>query len=252
MIKVGAELTSQSWIRIWRTIGIAALPAIIASVGLTQAIMATMGAKMGAQGLFVSIIMPILLGGPMLFYMSLRNEQLRALNLRLNQMATTDWLTKCLNRGSFTQQVTAQLARTPHHAEASGGALLILDVDAFKAVNDRFGHPQGDAALKLVAQAICGAVRPQDLVGRLGGEEFGIYLDDASPATADHLAEEVRRAVANVAFYPDGRRCSLSISIGGATFLGPATYEKLFRLADQRLYAAKQRGRDCVAMMQAA
>jgi diguanylate cyclase (GGDEF)-like protein len=130
--------------------------------------------------------------------------------------------------------------------------LLFVDADDFKSVIDRFGHEAGDDALQLIASAIRQAVRSTDLVGRLGGEEFGVFLTDSDTATADHVAERIRRSVSAIAFAPGGTPCPLSVSIGGATFVTHAPFGDLYRLADQHLYEAKKTGRDRVAMMQAA
>ncbi|KRA41780.1 hypothetical protein ASD80_11595 [Devosia sp. Root635] len=165
-------------------------------------------------------------------------------------MASTDWLTACLNRGAFTGAVSRYLDRRA--PTDNGGALLIVDADDFKSVNDRFGHDAGDEALRLIAGAIRQAVRGTDLVGRLGGEEFGIFLAESDVVAADHVAERIRRSVSAIAFAPGDERCALSVSIGGATYATRAQFGELYRLADQHLYEAKNTGRDRVAMMQAA
>jgi diguanylate cyclase len=126
------------------------------------------------------------------------------------------------------------------------GALLIIDVDHFKNVNDSFGHDCGDEALKIIAQAIKGVVREIDLVGRIGGEEFSVFLPGTDPNRTQLVAERIRAAVSTVEFYPTGNRCDLSVSVGGAIYDREATFSELFRQADQRLYAAKQNGRNRV------
>ena len=209
-------------------------------------------AGLNVQGLMISIIMPVALGAPMMFYLTLRHEQLRHANGQLELLATTDWLTNCLNRGAFTQRVTRDLERRMAQIDADGGALLVIDVDDFKAVNDRFGHQQGDEALRLIADTIRACVRASDIVGRLGGEEFGIYLGGADLFIADHVAERIRRAVSELSFMPQATSCPLSVSIGGAAFASRAAFSDLYRLADQRLYDAKNTGRDRVALMRAA
>jgi diguanylate cyclase (GGDEF)-like protein len=220
------------------------------SMILTNVIMEVFSAGVNVQGLAVSIVMPIALGGPMTFFLMHKHEQLRYANEQLERMATTDWLTTCLNRGAFTGLVTRHLARQSIHE--TSGALLIVDADDFKGVNDRFGHDSGDEALRQIAQAIRLAIRSTDVVGRLGGEEFGIFLANADLAAADHVAERIRRAVSNLRFQPNGADCPLSVSIGGATYAASTQFSDLYRLADQRLYEAKNTGRDRVAMMQAA
>lgn len=243
-------LPKRAWRRVGRTAGVVMAISVILSVALTNAIMETFSAGINVQGLVVAIIMPIALGGPMVYVLLLKHAQLLHANSRLEQMATTDWLTTCLNRGAFTRMVIDHLAR--HRSSRESGALLIVDADDFKSVNDRFGHHNGDEALTLIARAISQSVRETDLVSRLGGEEFGVFLPNADLATADRIAESIRSAIVGLTFAPDGRPCQLSVSIGGATYVGHADYHQLYRLADRHLYEAKNTGRDRVAMMHAA
>ncbi|WP_316356274.1 GGDEF domain-containing protein [Devosia sp.] len=248
MTELHRDLPKRAWLRIYRVTGAITLISVALSVVFTNMIMEIFSAGINVQGLAVSILMPLVLGGPMIFVLMLRQEQLRHANGQLEHLATTDWLTACLNRGAFTGAVTRYLDRHP----STGGALLIVDADDFKGVNDRFGHDAGDAALRLIAGAIRQAVRSSDPVGRLGGEEFGVFLADSDVAAADHVAERIRRAVSAIDFAPDGMPCPLSVSIGGATYETRAPFGELYRLADRHLYEAKNTGRDRVAIMQAA
>lgn len=245
-------LPKRAWLRIYRVAGALTALSVALSIILTNMFMEIFSAGINVQGLAVSILMPLGLGGPMVLFLMLRHEQLRHANQQLEQLATTDWLTACLNRGAFTSAVTHHLARRHLPAGLDTGALLIVDADDFKSVNDRFGHDSGDEALRLIADAIRRAVRETDIVGRLGGEEFGIFLAGATLAAANQVAERVRLAVVRLVFQPHGAECPLSVSIGGAAYSGPAQYSNLYRLADQRLYEAKNTGRDRVATMLAA
>lgn len=250
MTGLRTELPKRAWLRIQRATGIIVAVSVALSMILTNMIMEVFSAGVNIPGLAVSIVMPIALGGPMTFFLMHKHEQLRFANEQLERMATTDWLTTCLNRGAFTGLVTRHLGRRA--TSGSCGALLIVDADDFKSVNDRFGHDSGDEALRQIAQAIRTAIRSTDVVGRLGGEEFGIFLANADLAAADHVAERIRRAVSCLRFQPNGTDCSLSVSIGGAAYITSTRFSDLYRLADQRLYEAKNTGRDRVAMMQAA
>lgn len=245
------SLPKRAWAHVYRVTGGIVAVSIVVSVILTNVIMEVSADGVNVQGLAVSVIMPIILGGPMTFFLALKHEQLRFANEQLAHIATTDWLTGCLNRGAFTARVAKHLDRR-NQRTGEGGALLIVDADDFKRVNDTFGHHAGDEALRLIAQAIRGAVGRDDLVGRLGGEEFGIFLAGANLVTADRAAEQVRMAVAAIDFTPGELPCPLSVSIGGAAYLARTRFGDLYRLADQRLYDAKNTGRDRVAMMQAA
>lgn len=220
---------------------------VVLSVILTNVIMEVFSAGINVQGLSVAILMPITLGTPMTFVLMLKYEQLRHANAQLERLATTDWLTACLTRGAFTRAVTRHLEQA-----SDRGALLIVDADDFKVVNDSFGHQNGDEALRLIAAAIRGSARASDHVGRLGGEEFGIFLGATDPETADQVAEQIRGAISAIQFLPNNKPCPLSVSIGGATYAARAEFGDLYRLADLHLYHAKNSGRDRVAMMQAA
>jgi len=246
------HLPPRAWNRIWRNAGLTLSASTAVSIILTNIFMEVFSAGLNVPGLIIAVAMPVVLGGPMLFYLTLRHEQLRHANKQLELLATTDWLTTCLNRGAFTTQVMADLQRRTTVPVGDGAALLIIDADDFKQVNDRFGHQQGDLALRLIADAIRRSVRATDLVGRIGGEEFGVYLTGADPGTADQVAERIRSAVAAMIFHAPDLLCPLSVSIGGATFTHRADFNDLYRLADQRLYHAKSSGRDRVDMMQAA
>ena len=242
-------LPRRSWRRIRRVAsGILAI-SVVFSVVLTIVIMETFSAGPGLTGLLVAIFMPVLVGGPMIFLLTMQHEQLRHVNRQLEQLASTDWLTGCRTRGAFTNEVAHWL----DHRARNGGALLVVDADNFKHVNDRFGHDHGDLALRQIAEAIHTATTASEaVVGRLGGEEFGIFLPGADSIVADRIAQRVRSAVTAITFAPGGTTWPLSVSIGGATYAARTDYAVLYRHADQRLYQAKSAGRDCVAMAHAA
>ncbi len=103
-------------------------------------------------------------------------RQLANAHKQLTVIASTDGLTSCFNRAAFTTLVDAYLERVNQQERRCDGALLVMDVDHFKNVNDNFGHDAGDEALKLTAQSIRSTLREVDLVGRMGGEEFSVFL----------------------------------------------------------------------------
>lgn len=136
------------------------------------------------------------------------------------------------------------LNKTPDQA-----ALLVVDADNFKNINDAFGHQAGDTALKDIVQALQASVSKQDIIGRIGGEEFAIFLPQTNSDTAQITAEKLRKAVENIQFTPDENSLyPLSISIGIAMSSGSFTTSQLMRMADQSLYQAKAKGRNQVVM----
>lgn len=228
----------QSWSSVGRWTVFGTLACVLVSVVFNALMFDDLGQRALQRSLLSAVILPILLGGPLFFYLSSRLRGLAITNVRLGLVARTDSLTACLNRGAFTAKVTSLLA------ERTDGALLMIDADNFKAVNDMYGHDMGDEALTIIARSIRAVLRAGDLVGRLGGEEFGVFLPGANQRAAEAIAERIRGSVNLAAFAPDGQQQTLSVSIGGAVFDGPVSFSDLFRIADQRLYGAKQTGRN--------
>ena len=236
------ELPPSGWARVWRGTAIVSLISATASVAISQGIMLVISEGMNIQGCIAAFVLPLLLGTPMMFYHLTRTEQLRLANQKLEILASTDWLTGCLNRRAFTAKVSAHL----QSGQSGPGALLILDADNFKLINDQFGHDQGDEALQMIANSIRATVGPDDVVGRLGGEEFGVLLVNAEKDAVAAETERIRSAINSLSVGREGVSRSLSVSIGGFSFAGEALFSDLFRSADQRLYVAKRDGRNRV------
>jgi diguanylate cyclase (GGDEF)-like protein len=209
--------------------------------------MGTFSAGVNLPGLLIAIILPIALGGPMTLIFAIGTEKMRFANDQLTRLATLDGLTGLFNRRAFSSAVE-KYCSAPHHR----GVLLVIDADHFKSVNDRFGHDQGDEALRDIAHALELTVGRHGLSGRLGGEEFGVYLPDTDLGRAEGMADEIRKSINDLDFMPEGIDCRLSVSIGGAYHDRPTPFRDLYRAADERLYSAKQQGRDCVALSKAA
>ena len=125
-----------------------------------------------------------------------------------------------------------------------GGAFLMVDADHFKAVNDNFGHDVGDEALKRLAEVLRKALTTDALIGRLGGEEFGVFLPGADDAAASKAASDLCALMRQEARIIAGRELNLTVSIGCAVHRTRETLEKTIKLADAALYHAKRTGRD--------
>lgn len=182
-----------------------------------------------------------------------RTRELEAANARLERLSNTDPLTGVWNRRYFEHRGQRELERADRNGTRIG--LLMLDIDAFKAINDEHGHALGDRVLIALAERLAGELRPTDVLARLGGEEFAVLLPDCDPGYAREVAERLRRKVADapVARLADGGAVNVSISIGGAVSQGPGEgaslaerLERVIRSADQKLYRAKEAGRDQV------
>jgi diguanylate cyclase (GGDEF)-like protein len=179
--------------------------------------------------------------------MHLESQSMATQQQELMRKATTDALTGVGNRVEFDARMALELQR----AGRSGTplALLMIDVDKFKVLNDTYGHPAGDRVLQVVAHALDTNVRKVDYVARYGGDEFAIIAPDTLVEGVSSLAERLRRAVEGAAVRWEGTRLHVTISIGVSVYtdilnVGEASH--IIRAADARLYAAKRAGRNCV------
>jgi diguanylate cyclase (GGDEF)-like protein len=157
---------------------------------------------------------------------------------RLRREATRDALTGLLNRAAFHGALEHALEAA--NGEARPLSLVLCDLDHLKHLNDFYGHAVGDGALRAVADVLRNCARGDDILGRLGGDEFGWVLPDSTPDDALAAAERVVRAVAAVLLEPAG---AISVSAGVASAFGGAGVQALFERADARLYEAKAHGR---------
>jgi len=169
----------------------------------------------------------------------------REMERELQKQAHTDALTGLANRRLFVKHLSRAHARAGETAGES--VMLMIDIDHFKAVNDRFGHSAGDRVLCHLAEQFRDTLRPDDLAARLGGEEFGILLHGVTAAQAQHVAERLGRRVADTPLAIDADTITLTISIGLACLRGDEpSHEAVLNRADRALYLAKARGRNRV------
>jgi diguanylate cyclase (GGDEF)-like protein len=166
------------------------------------------------------------------------------LHQELERQATRDPLTGICNRRSLNELSTHAIALAHRHARPL--ALLLVDADHFKRINDAHGHAAGDDALRLLALTLQTNLRSEDLLGRLGGEEFVIVLPESDTDAAMASAERLRRAVERVALAVPGQVLSLRISIGVASMREGDDFDTLLRRSDLAMYMAKNAGRNCV------
>lgn len=164
--------------------------------------------------------------------------------LELRLIAQRDHLTGALNRRGFIEQAAKELTRFARHGRPS--ALIILDVDHFKSVNDTYGHPAGDGVLRQIAELCSAAMRPTDSFGRLGGEEFALLLSEVEPAEALAAAERFRIAIdAHVFTLPGGGELHVTVSLGVAPLdRSVSGTDAWIAAADAWLYHAKRSGRN--------
>ncbi|NEU13065.1 diguanylate cyclase [Methylobacterium sp. BTF04] len=164
---------------------------------------------------------------------------------KLITIATTDPLTGALNRRSFTERALAELARGRRYDRPT--SMLMIDADRFKSVNDTYGHAGGDAVLQALTSSLGQTLRPSDVFGRLGGEEFGVILPETGLDDAAHVAERIRAELASLVVGSNGGSIRFTVSIGVSQFeLGATELKPTLDRADAALYQAKAQGRDCV------
>jgi diguanylate cyclase len=201
-----------------------------------------------ARSVLTDILVPLLVAAPILFLLLSRLRTLTIAHDRTLEHTATDELTGLMTRRAFIEEVEEELADARFAEDGVRGTLLIVDVDELKAINDRFGHEHGDSALQVIARSMKGVLRAADRIGRIGGDEFAVFLPATSPLVADAVAERIRLAITKVQFIPDETPITLSVSVGGATYDRWLPYAELFRLAEQQLYAAKHNGRNRVSV----
>ena len=203
-----------------------------------------------------SILGCYLIGSPVTFYclrqadrlreanqeLVLLRAELEITNSNLAEKIRIDQMTGLLSREYFLDDLQAR------HIHSNAGSLLIIDADNFKAINDQYGHLCGDEALVAIADAIKSAVRTNDIVGRIGGEEFAVFLPGALPKTVTEVAERIRDSVEKVKFMPTRQAQShpLTVSIGGVEIKGLKDMAQIMGNADRNLYKAKGSGRNKV------
>ena len=160
--------------------------------------------------------------------------------------ATHDGLTGLWNRGVIMDLLGRELARSRREQVCT--AILICDLDHFKSVNDTYGHPAGDDVLRETAKRLVASVRSYDFVGRYGGEEFLVVLNNCNPAFAFARAEEIRKTIAQTPVPSANGPIPVSMSVGLLLShdWGHLRVEELLPEADAALYAAKAAGRNCV------
>jgi diguanylate cyclase (GGDEF)-like protein len=177
-----------------------------------------------------------------------QNSELQRLNEVFEQLSLTDDLTKLHNHRFFQEHMPQEMKR----ADRTGAplSLILIDIDDFKKLNDRYGHSVGDAVLRRVADVMSNEVREMDLLARYGGEEFALLAGSTGLEGAVALAEKLRIAVAGASFSLEGlegkTEIGVTVSIGVALYRNDV--KAFFNDADRALYRAKEAGKDCVVV----
>lgn len=174
-----------------------------------------------------------------------RTEDLQLLNEKLQFLATRDSLTGVLNRGSFFEAAQQQLALSQR--QKSTASFILVDLDFFKRINDTYGHFVGDKVLIHFTQTLQKFLRKSDLLGRVGGEEFAIFLPDTGLDGAFNVADKIRQAISDAVLDMEGKTVTYTVSLGVESSKPDDQFiDELFKRADLKLYGAKDNGRDRV------
>lgn len=171
-------------------------------------------------------------------------EARKQLEEELRLLATTDKLTGTVNRHRFYE--IGQYERLRMERSKRTISVMMLDFDCFKEINDRFGHATGDEALRCFARTCREQLRSVDILGRLGGDEFGVLLPDTDLRSAIEVSERLRRAVAACKITVMDEEVSITVSVGVAAMRDDENFETTLARADAAMYAAKQTGRNRV------
>lgn len=174
-----------------------------------------------------------------------RTEELLKANEKLKNLAAKDSLTDALNRGSFFESAQHMLVLSQRQKNIS--SFVMMDLDHFKMINDTYGHFVGDKVLIHFSHTVKTLLRKSDLLGRLGGEEFAIFLPDTGLDGAFQLANKLRKVIADSVLEIEGKAVSYTVSLGVvSTEPKDTSIDELFKRADLKLYEAKAKGRDRV------
>lgn len=192
----------------------------------------------------------------MVVILILLSVQLKLKTLELKKIADIDTLTGLFNRRRIFEQTKIELTRLSRYAECL--SMVVVDIDNFKFINDKFGHLCGDLVLQEVARSLSQNIRKTDFVGRVGGEEFVVLLPNTSNADAARIAEKLRQAIDGLKVYqkePDENEKpeAVSASFGVSSTQGPLSYsesvfEELYANADKALYESKSKGKNEVTV----
>jgi diguanylate cyclase len=241
----------RAWLVSWSLASLkrAALLFAIVLVGVEAMVVAyywDAGSERLTFELAMSAVIATTVGLPVILYVVSQHERLRLLSERLTYLSSTDQMTGLLNRQTFVERLGMHFHGRGR--EKSCGVVAYVDADHFKRLNDRYGHALGDKVIQLLAQHIRGATRKGDLCGRLGGEEFGIFLAGASLEEAGTIAERLRRQVNASERELAIPGLSISVSIGIAAHKPGDSALQTMQEADRSLYAAKNEGRNAVVI----
>jgi len=242
------RLLIKSRIQLWTTCFIVtAFSVVVTELSLLTTLQVFGAAAFTSPSLFyLGIAIPVLVAAPLTYVTARIGMQLSDAHADLRRLDDTDALTGLTNRRSCLASANRHLGEAKEAGKPV--ALLVIDADYFKQLNNTYGHATGDAALQFLAAKLAGCVRQSDLTCRLGGEEFAILLTGLSESTAEPLAMRILKKISAQPMVFDGKIIEMSVSCGIADTTVSYSMTALFKAADDALYAAKDVGRNRIIL----
>ncbi|MCR9260817.1 MAG: GGDEF domain-containing protein [Pseudomonadaceae bacterium] len=192
----------------------------------------------------MAAVLPIVIASPITYYVACTSLKLTQTQAELRLLAETDDLTRLPNRRSFFRQAHAML-----ETQTVPASLMVIDADHFKELNDSYGHAVGDRALVAIADILRSSFRHNDLLCRVGGEEFAVLVSGMDADQANILANRVVKKISANPLMEPGAIIEFSVSCGIADTHTSRNLPTLFKAADDAMYMAKQQGRNRVALL---
>lgn len=244
------ELARHKWVHVTFVTVAGTAIYLVLSLSLQLLLFEGEDADAFRRGILIALILPLAIGTPLLFLLGLKSSELSSLKHHYAQDLAHDSLTSCLNGALFSAMVDAYPTLVGSRAGRRMGALLVINIDHLGKLNERIGHSAGNQALRVIAGIIRASVRRGDMVGRTGGDEFGVFLPGATRENAETVAERIRRAVVDAVFESEGANWPLSVSVGAVLFEKEIDFDNLLRAASQQVQAAKEKGRNRIEYTQ--
>lgn len=229
---------------VWTAAGTAA--AVVVSLAAAGALNILAPATAAMRETALATVVAVLVGTPLAFICGTMATRIAALRSKVLRVSQNDGLTSCLNEATFSAMVETYSNQSPAPGSDPLGTILLVNLDDLRVVNSRFGYTWGNEALASVAATIKSTVRNGDIVGRISGDQFGVFLPGANEAFARSVANRIRTNVAKIQFFPTGIRYPLSIRAGAVIVSTRIGFDDLLRKVDGTLAMTRAPGRDWI------
>jgi diguanylate cyclase len=237
-----AEFVHRKWVQITALTVVGTIVCLVLSLSVQFLLFGGADPVTFWRSMVVAVALPLVFVAPLLLVVGLQFKELSSLRQRYARELAHDSLTSCLNGALFSAAVDVYPTFVGSRSGRRKGALLVIDVDHLRALNERMGRRAGDHALRTVADVIRQSVRSGDIVGRIGGDEFAVFLPGATRENAEGVAERIREAAIEAPFELGGTPWPLSVSVGAVLFEAEINLDDLLRVADHQMRVAKRRG----------